>query len=490
MLSRERRLREDRFMAADGAALAYRHWPAAAACDRALILFPCGDEPTAQVLADKFGFAEAHVFTWDARAAGDFMAHVRDAERFVRHVEAEHGFAPANMAAIGSGLGASIAGVWAHDFAPPLRALALMEPRLRTRRRASANTPAGFRAAIRRLTDDTAALPMPLFLFTAGAHTSSAAREEALGAARQLLSAEFTKPTGPRSLGDADYRGPWREEFDRNAAPLPWFSPLRWSYAAYGLLMRSVGRLSRGISLGLAAGFDSGPMFDYVYRNRAEGITPLGRKIDRDFLNKPPWRAIHARRRHLEAMLAEAIAALRAAGTPIHVIEIGAGGARYTLEVLRKHAPEASALLLDRDAASVAAARKLAAELGMGNVASEEGDGFDRAALARLAPRPTIAIVSGLYEQRAENAPLRESLAGLAAAVPAGGFLLYTNQPWNPHLAFIARMLTTADGQRWVMRRRSQAEMDQLVAEAGFAKRAMAIDDDGIATVSLAQRRP
>jgi len=71
-----------------------------------------------------------------------------------------------------------------------------------------------------------------------------------------------------------------------------------------------------------------------------------------------------------------------------------------------------------------------------------------------------------------------------------GGYVIYTNQPWNPDLEFIARMLTThGDRRRWVMRRRSQAEIDQLVGEAGLAKLAMAIDDDGIITVSLARRR-
>ncbi len=38
------------------------------------------------------------------------------------------------------------------------------------------------------------------------------------------------------------------------------------------------------------------------------------------------------------------------------------------------------------------------------------------------------------------------------------------------------------------MRRRTQAEMDQLVARAGFRKVAQRIDPWGIFTVSLAQR--
>jgi hypothetical protein len=38
------------------------------------------------------------------------------------------------------------------------------------------------------------------------------------------------------------------------------------------------------------------------------------------------------------------------------------------------------------------------------------------------------------------------------------------------------------------MRRRTQAEMDQLVEQTGFRKVAQRIDDWGIFTVSLAQR--
>jgi hypothetical protein len=53
----------------------------------------------------------------------------------------------------------------------------------------------------------------------------------------------------------------------------------------------------------------------------------------------------------------------------------------------------------------------------------------------------------------------------------------------------IARALTShRQGQAWVMRRRTQAEMDQLVAAAGFRKITERIDEWGIFTVSLAVR--
>src|SRR5439155_27180984 len=104
-------------------------------------------------------------------------------------------------------------------------------------------------------------------------------------------------------------------------------------------------------------------------------------------------------------------------------------------------------------------------------------------------PRPDIAIVSGLYELFPDNGPVRTSLRGLGQAVRAGGYLIYTNQPWHPQMEMIARVLTHPDGRPWVMRRRGQAEMGQLVSEAGFEKVSQRIDPFGIFTVSVAKRQ-
>ncbi len=96
--------------------------------------------------------------------------------------------------------------------------------------------------------------------------------------------------------------------------------------------------------------------------------------------------------------------------------------------------------------------------------------------------------MSGLFELFPDNEPVLRSLRGLADAVEPGGHLIYTNQPWHPQVEFIARVLTNREGQPWIMRRRSQAEMDELVQTAGFAKLSQEIDPWGIFTVSLARR--
>ncbi len=147
-----------------------------------------------------------------------------------------------------------------------------------------------------------------------------------------------------------------------------------------------------------------------------------------------------------------------------------------------------SAVLRDYKRENVEAVTALARNLGVRNVTVKQEDAFDRASLASLDPRPTIGIVSGLYELFPSNAMVLNSLLGLSDAIESGGYLVYTNQPWHPQVEFIARVLRNREGDPWIMRRRTQGEMDQLVEAVGFEKIAMEVDQWGIFTVSIARR--
>lgn len=317
-------------------------------------------------------------------------------------------------------------------------------------------------------------------------------RGRALALARDFILRQFAAPPLAPSLLEADRQGPTHDEAEALTRPLPAFSPQALYWASYRAGLRVGGLLSEGVRLGQRTGFDSGSTLDYVYRNQPSGCGPVGRAIDRNYLEAIGWRGIRQRKRHLEELLRLGFARLSAAGLPLHVLDIAAGHGRYVLDAL-EGLPEAPASILLRDFSplNVDSGNALIRARGLGAIARfEQGDAFDRAALAAIAPRPTVAIVSGLYELFPANAPVRSSLAGLGEAVVPGGYLLYTGQPWHPQLALIARVLTShRDGQAWVMRRRSQAEMDQLVEEAGFEKITQRIDQWGIFSVSLAQRR-
>ena len=66
---------------------------------------------------------------------------------------------------------------------------------------------------------------------------------------------------------------------------------------------RRFGRLSRGIRIGWRSGFDSGQSLDHVYGDEARGTTPLGRLIDRIYLNSPGWKGIRTRKVNIERLL-------------------------------------------------------------------------------------------------------------------------------------------------------------------------------------------
>lgn len=306
---------------------------------------------------------------------------------------------------------------------------------------------------------------------------------------REFILDEFaTKPPEPVDLTHGDSDGPEQEKYEALRKPLPALSPKRVLFGAQRFLLNTLGRLSLGIRTGWRAGFDSGESLDHVYETRAGGTTLIGRVIDRAYLDAPGWKGIRQRKIHIERMLDRAIANASAA-QETRVLDIAAGPGRYLLDTIVRHGDrDLTATLCDRDEGGLDAGRALAAKMGVASAHYLRSDAFDADAIAAITPRPNIAVASGLFELFPSNAPIRESLAGLHRAVTTGGFLIYTNQPWHPQQEIIARVLPNRDGAPWVMRCRSQAEMDALVETAGFRKIDMFIDDGGVFTVSLARR--
>ncbi len=308
-------------------------------------------------------------------------------------------------------------------------------------------------------------------------------RVEVAARVREFVRERFAEPLVFPSLLDADRRGYTWEEHERlKLRGGPQFPVIKAA-------MKTGGRLSKGIDLGWRSGFDSGRALDYVYQNEPAGIGKLGRLIDSAYLGSIGWRGIRQRKVNLEEGLRKLIEMTHAAGHPVRIVDIASGWGRYVLQVMRS-LPDipVTALLRDYKPENVEAARALAEELQLRDVTVEQADAFDRASLGALQPRATIGIVSGLYELFPSNTLVGESLAGLADAIEPGGHLIYTNQPWHPQLEFIARVLRNREGQPWIMRRRTTAEMDQLVARAGFEKLAMEIDQWGMFSVSIARR--
>ena len=308
---------------------------------------------------------------------------------------------------------------------------------------------------------------------------------------RRFISEQFDAPPAKVDLTTADKSGFTRDEADRLATPLSLLSPRGAYWALSRFFIKLGGMWSNGIDTGIKTGFDSGTTLDYVYENKQRGFTPIGRMVDKTFLEAIGWRGIRQRKVHLEELIPAAVAKLKAAGRTVNVLDIAAGHGRYVLDAIAKCPDQpASVRLQDYSQMNVTAGRKSIAERRLPpSFSFHRADAFDADGLAAIDPAPDLTIVSGLYELFPDNAVIERSLGGLARNMTPGSLIIYTGQPWHPQLEMIARSLTShRGGAAWVMRRRTQGEMDQLIEAAGFKKIDQRIDEWGIFTVSVAER--
>lgn len=313
-------------------------------------------------------------------------------------------------------------------------------------------------------------------------------REEPMTEARRFILEAFNQPVDRSALVDADKSSYTQREYDDLRV-----DPSLWKHLYFGIQrssLRSAGRISKGVQIGCENGFDSGTSLDYVYENEPRGITVLGKLVDRAYLNAIGWRGIRERGENLKVCLKDEVLRLQKNEAPIRILDIATGCGRYVLEVI-KDTPEVhiEAFLRDNTPHNIESGEQLAKSMGIECVKYAIGDAFDKESLMAQLPKVDIVIVSGLYELFPENTGIRESLEGIAGAIKQGGSLIYTSQPWHPQIETIARTCDNREGQPWIMRRRTQAEMDELVYQTGFVKKRMEPDNFGIFSVSVAQKR-
>ena len=217
-------------------------------------------------------------------------------------------------------------------------------------------------------------------------------RELVVQRMHKFIRERFAEPVTQPSLLNADQAGYTRDEYER----LKSRGGMKFAVARAGL--RAAGRLSHGVDLGWRNGFDSGLSLDYVYENKPRGALGVGRLIDKSYLNSIGGRGIRQRKANLKNALRSVIEEIHRKGRPVRILDIAAGPGRYVMETMHE-LPDISthATLRDYKQENVDAARALAQEFGLENVAVERGDAFDCDSIAAIAPRATIGIVSGLY---------------------------------------------------------------------------------------------
>ena len=257
------------------------------------------------------------------------------------------------------------------------------------------------------------------------------------------------------------------------------------SYFTQRFMLKNLGFMSDGMKKGLKYGFDSGVTLDYIYANKPSGKTKLGEMIDNNYLNSIGWKGIRQRKVNCIATIEQKIAALQAAGKTVNILDIAGGPARYLIEIANKY-PDVTIQVRDYQMQNVLQGQNLAAERRLKNITYKERDAFNAESYIEDDFQPNIVVISGVFELFPDNDLISNAIKGVASIIQDNGFLVYTGQPWHPQLEQIANVLGNHQDTKWIMRRRSQHELDNLFAQVGFDKDNMLIDDWGIFTVSSA----
>jgi len=259
----------------------------------------------------------------------------------------------------------------------------------------------------------------------------------------------------------------------------------RRNYRSQKWALGKFGHLSGGMTVGLTQGFDSGASMDYVYKNTPQGKWGVGRWMDKRYLNAIGWRGVRIRKGHLLQQVEKAIQALQAQGRKVKILDIAGGVGNYLFDIKQRH-PEVEIVINEFLPANIQKGEQIIKERGYQHIRFTNYNCFEADTYRKLDYTPNITIISGIFELFGDNALAAEAIKGVVA-ISDNGYIVYTGQPWHPQLKTIAFVLKSHQEKDWVMRRRSQRELDGLFALQGVKKESMLIDDFGIFTVSLAE---
>jgi SAM-dependent methyltransferase len=252
--------------------------------------------------------------------------------------------------------------------------------------------------------------------------------------------------------------------------------------------VNTAGRLSDGISLCLKEGLTSGIMLEYVYRNRASGITPLGKIIDRVFLSHPGWESIRQRKDNLVKLLVEAIEKQRGKG-PALLVDVASGPALYIADAMsRAKAENVTAVCRDMDERWFETGRRNAGEKGVTGITFEPGNALDEKSFSSLPAAPDICVSSGFYDWIPADGAIKESMRIIHRILKPGGYFVFTNQAGHADMETTNGVFSDFNKKPLNMTTRPREKVNGWAGEAGFKIVKSVIDKWGYYSVTMARK--
>lgn len=234
-------------------------------------------------------------------------------------------------------------------------------------------------------------------------------------------------------------------------------------HRALRAFMRTLGMLSDGIRLGYRVGFNAGTMVDYVYRNKAHGITPLGMLIDRIMLNNVVWRGVRGRRE----LLVQQVRALLEEDPNRSLFDVAAGPGSYLFQL-----PPADLWAGDMNPAEVERGRERADREARTDIHFAQADAFAPSTWPR--PRFDVLVASGFFDILDDIADVRRLIQAGTAATRPGAHWVFTVMEGHPDLLMLRDVLVDWDRKPWTAVTRTAEEVLAVAEPLGW--RAVRID--------------
>ena len=271
--------------------------------------------------------------------------------------------------------------------------------------------------------------------------------------------------------------------FEELRDPLPWYRPKKYCYYLISLLLRTIGRLSDGIRIGFRHGFDSGMIMNYIYEDKPQGISYIGKALDAAFLDQTTCKAFRAVKQIQKDIISSYLEERN--GKETFIVDMASGKADYIYDVLKERKSKIKVLLRDVSESAIRESKAAAGRLGLKECVSYEvGDALDPESLRRISPRPDLVIEAGLYGIIHEDGLIKKHLHELKDIVSPGA-LLFNVQTRNEQIELIARTLINQDGERCVWHLRPKELVIGWALEAGFKDPEVTMDPYGIYAVVL-----
>lgn len=233
-------------------------------------------------------------------------------------------------------------------------------------------------------------------------------------------------------------------------------------------VLRVLARYSEGLRLTMRHGAASGIVLEYAYENEPRGRGPIGRWIDRTFLDTSRCHAMRQRVDLIRGLVADLVARLQLRKQPVVVLDVAAGTARYLRELAREaRGGTLKIRCVDRDPREVMLGRQLVNREGLRDFTFEVGDATDDASYL-MSEDPDLVLAIDLFPYLHEDAAVRRvlhhafrHLAGAGLFVCTGAAASRTAPPADPW---------GANGFRLAPLRRPPALLRHWLRGAGFAE--------------------